>query len=98
MKLKISIKEVKNKLIIINEFIMIKLHLNDLSDDQVITKELTMKVHLINQLNVKMLISMNVIFSKRIILNLHHQKMIIESCKNLVVDINNKAHLHFNTR
>ncbi len=98
MKFLISIKDVNNKLINTNEFAIVSIHLNELANEKLAIAVLIIEVHLVNQLNVKMLVEMNVISSKRIILNLHHQWMIIKSCQDLMININSKVHLHSNTR
>ncbi len=98
MKFLISIKNVSNKLINTNEFAIIRIHLNELANEKLAIAVLIIEVHLVNQLNVKMLVEMNVINSECIILNLHHQWMIIKSCQDLMININSKAHLHSNTR
>lgn len=98
MKFSISIRNVSNKLINTNEFAIVSIHLNELANEKLAITVLIIEVHLINQLNVKMLVETNVISSERIILNLHHQRMIIESYQDLMIDINSKVRLHSNTR
>lgn len=98
MKFLILIKDVNNKLINTNEFAIVSIHLNELANEKLAIAVLIIEVHLVNQLNVKMLVETNVISSKRIILNLHHQWMIIKSCQDLMININSKVHLHSNTR
>ena len=98
MKFSNSIRDVSNKLINTNEFVIISIHLNELVNEKLAITVLIIEVHLVDQLNVKMLVETNVISSECIILNLHHQWMIIESYQDLMIDINSKAHLHSNTR
>ncbi len=73
MKFLISIRSVSNKLINTNKFAIISIHLNELANKKLAITVLIIEVHLVNQLNVKMLVEMNVISLERIILNLHHQ-------------------------
>lgn len=98
MKFSISIRNVSNKLINTNEFAIVRIHLNELANEKLAITVLIIEVHLVDQLNVNMLVEMNVISSEHIILNLHHQWMIIESCQNLMININSKARLYSNTR
>lgn len=73
MKFLISIKDVNNKLINTNEFAIVSIHLNELANEKLAITVLIIEVHLVNQLNIKMLVETNVISSECIILNLHHQ-------------------------
>lgn len=73
MKFSISIRNVSNKLINTNEFAIVRIHLNELANEKLAITVLIIEVHLVDQLNVNMLVEMNVISSEHIILNLHHQ-------------------------
>ena len=53
-------------------FAIISIYLNELANEKLAITVLIIEVHLIDQLNVKMLVKTNVISSECIILNLHH--------------------------
>lgn len=98
MKSSIPIRGVGNKLTTTSEFAIVKLHLNGLSNGQVATGELTVEVHLIDQLKAEMLVGTDVISPERIVMDLHRGQMVIGSCRDLVINIDSKARLHPNTR
>ena len=94
MKHPVFIKEIRNKLININEYVLINVYLFNIIKS--IIAIVIMKIHLINKLSVKMLINTDVISLEKIKLDLHSDKMTIDNCKNLVIKINNKTRINSN--
>ena len=86
----------RNKLININKYVLINVHLFNIIE--LIIAIIVMKIYLINKFNIKMFIKTNVINFERIKLNLHNDIIIIDSCKNFVIKIDNKTRLNLNIK
>ena len=76
----ILIKRVNNKVINIIKFVIIKIHLSELIKDKSVIAIIKMKVYIINYLITNFLIEIDVIKLEKMTLNLHDEKLIINSC------------------
>ena len=78
----ISIREVNDKLIKINDFILINLYIIDVDlIDKFIIIVITTKIHLMNDFNVNMFIDVNVFKFQKMTLNFDSNKFIINNCE-----------------
>ena len=90
------IREINDKLIKINNFVIIYLFVIDINDvNEIITIAVFVKIYLINNLKINMLVDVNVFKSQRIIVNFDHNILIIENCKiKIVIDSINRVKLY----
>ena len=86
----------KNKLININEYVLINVHLFNIIESIIVI--VIIKVCLINKLSVKMLINTDVISLEKIKLDLHSNTMTIDIYKNFIIKINNKFRVNSNIK
>ena len=93
----LSIREMNDKLIKINDFVMIHLFVIDINDvDEIITIVVFVEVHLIDDLKINMLVDVNVFKSQKMIVNFDHNILIIENCDvKIVIDSINRVKSHF---
>ena len=84
----ISIRKINDKLIKINDFVLVDLFIIDVdSIDKFITVVIIAKIHLINNFDVNMFIEINVLKSQKMTLNFNSNKFIINNC-DVQIDIN----------
>ena len=77
----ISIRKINDKLIKINDFVLINLYIIDVDFiDKFTIAVVTAEVHLMNKLDVNMLIDVNVLKSQKMTLNFDINKFIINNC------------------
>ena len=98
MSILLSIKEVDNKIIQSIEYVVVSVYFKDKYNNKSIIVEVIMKIHLIDDLKVKLLIDVNIINSEDIILNFLKNRLIIESCQNFEIIIKSKTRSNSNTR
>ena len=92
----LSIREMSDKLIKINDFVMIHLFVTDINDvDEVITIVVSVEIHLIDDFKTNMLVDVNVLKSQRMIVNFDHNTLIIENCEiKIVIDSISRVKSH----
>ena len=78
-----SVREVDNKIIRINEYALIKIFINETVAIKTVTAVIIMKIHLVLNLKTNILIDINIIVSQKLCINFKRQKLVIESCKDL---------------
>lgn len=77
----ISIRKVNNKLIKINDFVLINLYIIDVDFiDKFIIVVIIAKIYLINDFDVNMFINVNVLKLQKMLLNFDNNKFIINNC------------------
>ena len=93
----LSIRKINDKLIKINNFVIIYLFVIDINDvDEIITIVVFVKVYLIDNLKVNMLVDVNIFKSQRIIVNFDYNTLIIENYKiKIVIDSINRVKSYF---
>ena len=78
----ISIRKINDKLIKINDFVLINLYIIDVDFiDRFIIIVMTTKIHLMNDFDVNMFIDVNVFKFQKMILNFDNNKFIINNCE-----------------
>ena len=78
----LSIKNVNDKLIKINDFVIIQLFIDDIDAiDKLIIAVFTIEIHLMNDFKTNMLIDVDVLKSQKMFLNFEHNIFIIINCK-----------------
>ena len=91
------IREINDKLIKINNFVIIYLFVININDiNKIITIVVFVKIYLINNLKINMFINVNIFKSQRIIVNFNHNILIIKNCEvKIVIDSINCVKLYF---
>ena len=91
------IREINDKLIKINDFVITYLFVIDINDiDEIITIVIFVEVYLINDLKINMLVDVNVLKSQKIIVNFDHNILTIDICDvKVVIDSINRVKLYF---
>ena len=49
------------------------------------------KLHIVNNLSIKILINMNIMIFKKMNINIKHETIIINVCKNMIVSVSTKV-------
>ena len=83
----ISIRDVRNKVVNTNKYIMMIVYVNDVINDIIKTICFTMKIHFINDLKVNILLETNIITSQKMIMNLEIHIIKLEKCQELQISI-----------
>ena len=65
-----SIRDVKKKIVKINEFVIVKLYFDDTLIDQIVTRIIEIKIHFINDFAINLLLDNDVLYFQNIIVNL----------------------------
>ena len=79
----ISIRNVKNKVVNTNEYVMMIVYINDVINDIIKTVCFTMKMHFANDLKVNILFETNIITPQRMIMNLKTRIVKLEKYQEL---------------
>ena len=66
----VSIRDVKKKIVKINEFVIVKLYFDDTLIDQIVTRIIEIKIHFINDFAINLLLDNDVLYFQNIIVNL----------------------------
>jgi hypothetical protein len=75
---------------------MLDLYLNDLVNETKTRNHIKRKFHLVDELKCKLLMSLNIMMSKEMIINLTNKSLIISTCENLMISI--RINLKSNSR
>ena len=78
-----SVREINNKIIRINEYALIKIFINEIITIKIIIIIIIIKVHFILNFKMNILININIIIFQKLCINFKRQKLMIKSCKNL---------------
>ena len=91
------IRKINDKLIKINNFVIIYLFVIDINDvDEVITIAVFVKIYLIDNLKINMFVDVNIFKSQRMIINFDYNILIIENCEiKVVIDSISRVKLYF---
>ena len=91
------VREINDKLIKINNFVMIQLYIDDVDAiKQLITTCVTTKVHFVNDLKINIFIDVDVLTSQRMSLNFERYIFTIDNCENIkiIIDSINRVKSH----
>ena len=89
----LSMKKINDKLIKINDFVMINLFFVDINVvDEFIIVVISIEVHLINDLKINMFVDVNVLKFQKMILNFEHNIFVINNCDvTIIIDFVNRV-------
>ena len=87
MSFLIRVHELRSKIHSCSDFILLDLYLNSKVDSQVKSAHIYHEVHVIDNLNVKLLLDLNILKSEEIIIDLKKKCLIIHSCQDLKISI-----------
>ena len=95
----ISVKKIENKIIKSLKFIVIFVYLqNTANDDKFAVAQMKIKIHLIDNLSVKLLIEMNIVDVENIYFDFFKDRFFVESCKNFQKIMKTKARSNSNIK
>ena len=83
----ISLREIETAKHLSDEWVILNLYIQSYINLLLTITYLTKKVHLVDNLKVKMLISTNILVIKEAVVNLSQQKMFLSACKNILISI-----------
>ena len=83
MIISLSIKKINNKIIRINEYVMISIYVRDTFNNLTKTIYFIIKIHIINDFKINIFIDINTITSKGIFINLNVKILILIKCQGL---------------
>ena len=83
----VSVCEIEISQHFINKFITINIYLSDYLNSKNTTVCLWRKVHLINNLNAKLLLKVDILGSEMIIMNFHQNQIILLECQNMTISM-----------
>jgi hypothetical protein len=92
----INVRDIDNALHQSSFYVMLDLYLNDLVNEKKARDHIKRKFHLIDDLKCKLLMSLNVMISKEMMINLTNKSLIISTCENLMISI--RINLKSNSR
>ena len=99
MTILITVKEIKNKIIKSSKFIVILVYLqNTANDDKLAVAQVKIKIHLIDNLLIKLLIEINIVDAKNIHFNFFKDRFFVKSCKNFQKVMKTKARSNSNIK
>ena len=81
----VSIRDVNEKIVKIDEFVIIKLYFNKMLIDQIITRVIEIKIYFIDDFAINLLLDNDVLCSQNMIVNLQKQKLFIDNCQKLKI-------------
>ena len=87
MSFLIRVSELKSKIHSCSDFILLDLYLDSKIDSQVKTAYIYCEVYVIDDLNVKLLLDLNILRSEEMIIDLKKKCLIIHSCQGLKISI-----------
>ena len=87
MSFLIRVHELRSKIHSCSDFILLDLYLDDKVDSQVKTAHIYHEVYVVDNLNVKLLLDLNILKSEEIIIDLKKKCLIIHSCQDLKISI-----------
>ena len=89
----LSMKKINDKLIKINDFVIINLFFVDINVvDEFIIVVISIEVHLINDLKINMFVDVNVLKFQKMILNFEHNIFVINNCDvTIIIDFVNRV-------
>ena len=79
----VSIRDIKRKIVKIDEFVIVKLYFDDTLIDQIVTRTIEIKIYFIDDFAINLLLDNDVLYSQNIIMNLQKQKLFIDNCQKL---------------
>ena len=78
-----SIRDVNEKIVKIDEFVIVKLYFDDTLIDQIVTSVMKIKIHFIDDFAINLLLDNDILCSQNIIVNLQKQKFFIDNYQKL---------------
>ena len=81
----ISLREIGAAKHLSDKWVVLNLYIQGYINKLSAITHLTKKVHLVNNLKVKMLMSTDILVTKGAVVNLSQQKMFLSTCKNIAV-------------
>jgi hypothetical protein len=96
MSILINVRDIKNTLHQSSSYVMLDLYLNEMTIERKVRDHIKREFHLMNELKCKLLMRLNVMTSKKMIINLTNKFLIILTCENLTIFI--KINSKFNSR
>ena len=70
-----------------NDYLMLSMYIQDTIDKRKTTTHLRQKIHIIDNLKTKLLLSMNIMSFKRMIIDMNLKQFTIKSCQSLIVKL-----------
>ena len=84
----ISIRDVKNKIVNTNKYVIMIVYINDVINSITKTVYFTMKMHLINDFKINIFLETNIITPQKITMNLKTRIVKLEKCQRFQISIN----------
>ena len=72
---------------IIDDYLLLFIYIKKQIDDQFVVVHFRREIHVINNLKIKLLLKINVMSSKRIIIDLNQRQFFIKNCQNLTIKL-----------
>ena len=72
---------------IIDDYLLLFMYVKKQIDDQFVVVHFRREIHVINNLKIKLLLKINVINSKRIMIDLNQRQLFIKNCQNLTIKL-----------
>ena len=72
---------------VIDDYLLLSMYVKKQIDDQFIVAHFRREIHVINNLKIKLLLKINVMSSKRIIIDLNQRQFFIKNCQNLTIKL-----------
>ena len=83
----IIVKDIEIVKYVIDDYLLFFMYVKKQIDDQFIVVHFRRKIHVINNLKIKLLLEINVMNSKRIIVDLNQRLLLIKNCQNLTIKL-----------
>jgi hypothetical protein len=96
MSVFINVRDIENALHQSSSYVMLDLYLNEITVERKARDHIKREFHLVNELKCKLLMRLNIMISKKMIINLTNKSFIIFTCENLTIFI--KINFKFNSR
>lgn len=94
----ISIRDIDDVIHEFTKYFIITLYIERTLNNKSVLVSITREIHLMNNLKMNMLINIDILVSKRMILNMSHKILFIESCEKIEIEINVKVRKNVNIR
>jgi hypothetical protein len=87
MLVSINVQDIENVIHQFNAYVMLNLYLNEIFKDRKTKDHIRREFHIVNDLKCRILMKLNIMTSKKMIINLVDKSLIIFTCENLIVSI-----------
>ncbi len=87
MSISINVKRIENVLHKCDIYIMLDLYLDDIFNELKIREHIHRKFHVVNDMKCRLLMKLDIMTSKKMIINLTDKSLIISTCENMIISI-----------